>query len=139
MQLTINGAFGWLGRELIIGGANVKGVTKIDYTVKQEKTNRYAAGKQPYSRGRKEKQYEGSLGLMYREVLNILASAGVDDLNDVPPFPITIMEKSETGELVTRTLADVEFTEHKVESKQGDDETELECPFIWSGWANLKK
>jgi hypothetical protein len=133
MSLSINQSTGWLeAGNVVIGGVKVEGITAIEYSVKQDKVNRYGAGNKPYSRGRLQKNFEGGkLTLFRREIENILRSSGAQDLTDVAPFDLPHII-DDNGVLVTYVLKDVEFTEDNVSTKQGDDEMELDVPFVFS-------
>lgn len=132
MALSVNGAYALIDSSLIIGGVPVKGLTKFDFNAKREKVNNYAAGEGVYSRSRKHKTFDGTAGMYYREVMNITRSAGVPDLTDVPPFDAVFLVRSSDGDLVKHTFKDVEFTEHNISMEKDGDDTEVDCPFIYS-------
>jgi len=132
MSLSVNGAYALIDSALVIGGQEVKGLKKFDFSVKRDKVNNYAAGEGVYSRSRKHKAFEGSATFYLREVLNIIRSAQVNDLTDVPPFDAPFLIRSSDGDLVPHTFKNVEFTEHTVSMEMDGDDTEVEVPFIYS-------
>lgn len=125
-------AYDLMNSKLIIGGVTMPGVIKVALDIEQEKTNNYAAGPKPYSRSRKQKQFKGSLGFFYRELVNLCRSANVNDLCEIGPFDVIFMAKGASNELATHTVKDVEFTSHKIDFSRGGDDTEVEPEILYS-------
>lgn len=123
-------SYGWSNVILNIGGNQITGVKAIDYKSKQAKQNNYGAGNMPFSRGRGNKEFEGSITLFMEEVEALKAASPTGDLNDIPPFDVVVAFLPEGGEIVTHTLKYCEFTENGRSLKQGEMEITPELPLI---------
>lgn len=130
-QTIIRGtAYAWSNVVANIGGNEITGFKAIDYGEKQEKVNNYAAGNKPYSRGRGNKEYEGSITLYLEEQEALKASSPTGSLLDIPPFDIVVAFLPEGGKIITHTLKYCEFTERKINPKQGDSSIESDLPLV---------
>lgn len=138
MNLTdtplINGqAFDWASVTLNMLGVQIKGVTEINYKVKQDKKNNYAAGVEPSSRGRSKKEYEADITLEEVEVRRILAALPANQsLLDVAPFEIIVSYMVGTKTYVDK-IKNVEFMEEGVATKEGDTTIVRKLPLIVAG------
>jgi hypothetical protein len=119
-QITIN-----------ILGAPVFGVSAINYTAEQDKTNEYGQGENPVARGRGAKTYSGSIDLHMNEIENIRAVVASRDMLDIPAFDIVIVFGN-TQKVVVHTLKDVEFTSNPNEMAQGDTNITSSMNIIFS-------
>jgi len=100
-------------------GVPVAGVTSINYTEEQEKTNNYGAGNRPVSRGRGAIEASGSIELSMNEVEALRDAAPNGSMLAIPPFEITVVYLN-LQKVVTHKLKNVEFTNDGVETSQGD-------------------
>jgi len=100
-------------------GVPVAGVTSINYTEEQEKTNNYGAGNRPVSRGRGAIEASGSIELSMNEVEALRDAAPDGSMLKIPPFEITVVYLN-LQKVVTHKLKNVEFTNDGVETSQGD-------------------
>ena len=116
----INGnAYDYVSVIVNILGVPVKGITEINYTQEQEKTNNFGTGKKAHSRGRGGIDCTGSIGIAMNEVEALREVAPSGSLLEIPPFDITIAFDVD-GKFKKHTLTDVEFTNDGVETSQGD-------------------
>ena len=100
-------------------GVPVAGVTSINYTEEQEKTNNFGAGNRPVSRGRGAIEASGSIELSMNEIEALRDAAPGGSMLKIPPFEITIVYLN-LQKVVTHKLKNVEFTNDGVETSQGD-------------------
>ena len=100
-------------------GVPVAGVTSINYTEEQEKTNNFGAGNRPVSRGRGAIEASGSIELSMNEIEALRDAAPSGSMLKIPPFEITI-DYLNLQKVVTHKLKNVEFTNDGVETSQGD-------------------
>lgn len=100
-------------------GVPVAGVTSINYTEEQEKTNNFGAGNRPVSRGRGAINASGSIELSMNEVEALRDAAPEGSMLKIPPFEITIVYLN-LQKVVTHKLKNVEFMNDGVETSQGD-------------------
>ena len=100
-------------------GVPVAGVTSINYTEEQQKTNNFGAGNRPVSRGRGAIEASGSIELSMNEIEALRDAAPSGSMLKIPPFEITIVYLN-LQKVVTHKLKNVEFTNDGVETSQGD-------------------
>lgn len=130
----INGqAFDWASVTIQMLGVTIKGVTEINYKVKQAKKNNPGSGVEPSSRGRGGREYEADVTIEEVEVRRILAALPADQsLVDVPPFQIVVSYMVGT-KVYTDKIKNVEFTEEGVAIKEGDTGLVRKLPLIIAG------
>jgi len=104
---------------LTILGVPVAGVTSINYTEEQEKTNNFGAVSRPVSRGHGAIECSGSIELSMNEVEAIRAAAPSGSLLKIPAFTITVTYLN-LQKVVTHKLKNCEFLNDGVETSQGD-------------------
>ena len=131
---NINGrAYDWASLSAQLLGQTIAGITAVSYGVKQEKVNNYGAGVNPVSRGYGKREPEASITLEMKEVERIQAALPPGgSLMDIPPFPVVIVYRNSSNQLVTHTLHNCEFLGQKRELKTGDTNVEVELPLILS-------
>lgn len=116
----INGrAYDYVDIQLSILGAQINGITEINYTSEQEKTNNFGAGVYPVSRGHAARDTTGSLGLNMNEVEALRGVAPFGDLLQIPAFDVIIVFGNVQNPK-THVVKNVEFTNDGVETSQGD-------------------
>ncbi len=109
------------------------GITEIDYTRKQNKTNNYGAGTDPVSRGYGKKEYDGYMVVYLEEWKAFIAAAPNRDPLLIPPFDIPVTFGG-TGVTTSKdVLRAVEFLEDPMNSKSGDTSILLRIPLIIGG------
>lgn len=122
----------WEDVTLTMFGRIVDGFRGFKYKVSKTKSNVHGRGKEPIARSKGRKEYEGSIKLLFREVIALEKAAisqGGTDLTDIPPFDVTIVyADSNTGIPITHILNNVEITEYELGMEQGDDYLEVELP-----------
>ena len=123
-------SYSWSNVVVNIGGNKITGIKSINYKSKQAKQNNYGAGNMPFSRGRGNKEFEGSMQLFMEEVEALQAASPTGDLNDIPPFDIVVAFLPEGGNIITHTLKYCEFTENGRDLKQGEMEITPELTLI---------
>ena len=118
----INGkAYDYADIQLSILSAQLNGITEINYTSEQEKTNNFGTGIFPVSRGHGSRDCSGSLGLSMNEVEALRGAAPLGDLLNLPAFDIVIVFGNVQAPK-THIVKNVEFTNDGVETSQGDTE-----------------
>lgn len=130
----INGqAYDWASVTINMFGMPIKGITEINYKVKQDKKNNYAAGVEPSSRGRAKKEYEADITLEEVEVRRILAALPANQsLVDIAPFPIVVSYMVGTKTVIDKIM-NCEFMEEGVATKEGDTTLVRKLPLIIAG------
>lgn len=119
-QPLINGrAYDYVDIQLSILGAEINGVTEINYTQEQEKANNFGTGVFPTSRGRAARDTSGSLGLSMNEVEALREVAPLGNLLDIPLFDVVIVFGNVQAPQ-THVVKNVEFIDDGVETTQGD-------------------
>ena len=113
-------------------GVPVAGVTSINYTEEQEKTNNFGAGNRPVSRGRGAIEASGSIELSMNEIEALRDAAPSGSMLKIPPFEITIVYLN-LQKVVTHKLKNVEFTNDGVETSQGDTDIRRTFDIVMSG------
>ena len=128
----INGrAYDYVDIQVSILGAEINGVTEINYTSEQEKTNNFGTGVFPTSRGRASRNSSGSIGLSMNEVEALREVAPLGNLLDIPSFDIVIVFGNVQAPR-THVVKNVEFTDDGVETSQGDASVNRVFSFVAS-------
>lgn len=128
----VNGrAYDYVDVQLSILGAEINGVTEINYTQEQEKANNFGTGVFPTSRGRAQRDCSGSLGLSMNEVEALREVAPLGNLLDIPSFDIIIVFGNVQAPQ-THVVKAVEFTDDGVETSQGDTQIARVFSFVAS-------
>lgn len=123
----------WGDIKLVLLGRTVTGITKITYSDKQDKQNNYGAGNNPVSRGRGKYEAEASITLHKYEVDAIQTAIGKGKrIQDIAAFDITVSYLNENDQPVTDLIRNCEFTDKKLDVKQGDTVIESEYALIVS-------
>ena len=133
MTPLINGInYSWASIKIVLFGVPIVGITKIDYKIKQKKENQYGIGYEPISRGRGNKEYEGSIEIYTDELKRIINSAPNRDLMAIPPFPIKVLfEDPSTGTYLTQdSLLMCEFMEQGLSAAQGETKLLVSLPLV---------
>ena len=116
----VNGkAYDYVDIQLSILNVQINGVSEINYTQEQEKTNNFGTGIYPVSRGHGSRDSSGSLGLNMNEAEALREIAPNGNLLDIPAFDIVIVFGNPTAPQ-THVVKNVEFTNDGVETSQGD-------------------
>jgi len=132
MPTLINGvAVVWSDIQIPFLGVPLTGITAIDFSEKQEKTNNYGIGNKPVSRGYGRKTFEGSITMLAEEWKNVAAAAPNGSINDIPMFDLPILFLNATGLYMRITLKGVDFTDAAFKAKEGDTMIPIEMPFIF--------
>jgi hypothetical protein len=131
-QPLINGrAYDYVDIQLSILGAEINGVTEINYTQEQEKANNFGTGAFPTSRGRAARDTSGSLGLSMNEVEALREVAPLGNLLDIGMFDIVIVFGNVQAPQ-THVVKNVEFIDDGVETTQGDTSINRVFAFVAS-------
>lgn len=100
-------------------GVEISGVSSINYTQEQPKTNNYGTGNNPVNRGRGAKECSASFELSMNEVEALRDIAPNGSLLDIPSFDISVTFGN-AQKVVTHTIKNAEFSNDGVETSQGD-------------------
>lgn len=127
----INGdSYSWSQIDITILGRRLEGVSGINYTSSQEKTNNYGRGNKPISRGKGKKSYSGSITLKEEEIKAIEAAIPAGkDIVDIKPFPI-IVAFSNNGIHTIHKLLHCEFMDRGVEVNTDTTDVERQLNLI---------
>jgi hypothetical protein len=128
----INGkAYAWANVSLLLAGAPVIGVTKIDYDDTEEKEDGYGSGKFPIERGEGNYKAQVDLTLRANELEAIAEKAPNGRLQDFGVFDIIISFLVGTVRK-THKIRNCEFTGNKRSMGQGDKMIEASPGIICS-------
>lgn len=116
-----------------LGNMDVKGVKSITYKTRKTSENLYGAGQDPVGIGFGNKEYEGEIQLMRKDIMAIKAAAGNKSLVDIAPFDVVVSFANGTDPVKTDTLRFVRFMEDGLEGASGDMELSLTIPIMLSG------
>lgn len=100
-------------------GVPIVGVSSINYTEEQEKTNNFGTGNRPVSRGQGAIDASGSLEISMNDIEALREVATDGALLNLPAFDILVTFGNPQN-VQTHTLKNVEFTNDGVETSQGD-------------------
>ena len=124
---------------IIMSGISIstKAITKLDWSVGNETTNKYGTDYKPLFYGDKPITYEGSIE-MYKEFRDELlsvtksrltSSPQAQSLSDIPPLNLQI---NFGNNKTTETLIQVRFNgQDKISTSQGNDEIKVSCNFVF--------
>ncbi|MES2382604.1 MAG: hypothetical protein V4538_16265 [Bacteroidota bacterium] len=134
----VNGInYAWVNITLVLFGVPVKGITKISYKKKKEKTNNYGAGGEPVSRGIGRSEYEASIELYRDEWQRIINVSPTKDPLDIPAFDIPIVFGGSRVTAQTDILQSCEFLEDAFDVSEGDTSIKITVPIIIAGIQHL--
>lgn len=126
MQPVINGIEpSWANLTVTIAGMPVTGITKIDYTDKQEVANIYGWGQSPIGRGYGNITPSCSITLLRSEIEAIRTSSKTGRLQDIAPFDIIVTFIPTGGtKVTTHKIRNCQFTSDSLSMGQGDTKNE---------------
>ncbi|MCK4908602.1 MAG: hypothetical protein KAS70_01765 [Planctomycetes bacterium] len=128
----INGrAYDYVDIQISILGAEINGVTEVNYTQTQEKANNFGTGVFAVSRGRAARDATGSIGLSMNEVEALREVSPAGNLLDLPAFDIVIVFGNVQSPQ-THVVKNVEFLSDGVETSQGDTQIARSFDFVAS-------
>jgi hypothetical protein len=134
MAVLVNGtSYSWVNVTMVLFGVPVKGITKISYKKKTEKTNNYGAGPEPVSRGIGRTEYEASIELYREEWQRIIDVAPSKNPLDITPFDIPVVFGGSRVTAQTDVLKGCEFLEDAFETNEGDTSIKITIPMIIAG------
>ena len=119
----INGInYSWANITLVLFGVPVVGITKINYSEKQDKANQYGAGPRPVSRSHGNITTEGSIEIYLDEWKRIIQASPNYRPLEIPPFDIIVTyDAVNVGQVPSvDVLRGVEFLNDPVSASQGD-------------------
>lgn len=106
------------------------GITAIKYGDSQDVQNNYGAGRHPVSRSKGRITPSASITLYKSEVVALQRQAPNGRLQDIAPFDITVSYLPESGIISTDKIRNCQFTENKVDWKEGDLNQQIELVLI---------
>ena len=137
--VLINGInYSWGNIKVILFGAPIIGITKIDYKRSQSKENNHGWGVEPTSRGYSRVTYSGSIELYQDEWRAICQAAPNQDPLSIAPFQIQVTMWNAPGNSglvapTVDTLYNVEFLDDEFIGSEGDSKLLVTVPIIFAG------
>lgn len=136
--VLINGnSYTWGNITCIIFGVPLIGITKIEYSKKQNRENLYGFGLEPVARGSGRIEYEASIEIYREELFRIINAAPNNDILQIPPFTITIQYGlSGQGDVVIPkqdTLYNCQFNDDVLSVSEGDTKINCTIPLCIAG------
>ena len=134
MTALINGVnYSWANISLILFGRPVVGITKIEYSDKQQKVNNYGSGDEPVSRGYGNSEYTAQIEIYQDEWRKIINESPNKKPKQIPPFSIQVVFGGSRVESQTDILTMCEFTDDSLTANQGDAKLMVTIPLIIGG------
>jgi hypothetical protein len=131
MSAMVNGInYDWGSIEVVLFGTTLVGVTKINYSKKQEKTNNHGAGYDPVSRGHGKIDSSGTIEVYQDELRAIIAAAPNNDILAIPPFSIIVVMGGSGVNVTKDVLKFCEFTEQAMAAATGDTKLLVTLPIV---------
>lgn len=132
-MITINNReYAWGDITVTLFGQPVAGLRGISYKTSKEKTELYAAGRNPRSIQHGKRKYDGTITITQSELqaLNRSAQAkGHQDILDVD-FNIVVCYMSDNGIITTDIIKLASLSELPQQMKEGDANMEVALPYI---------
>lgn len=132
-MITINHReYAWGDISVCLFGQPVAGLRGISYKTSKEKTELYAAGRDPRAIQHGKRKYDGTITITQSELQALNRSArsmGYKDILDVD-FDIIISYISDTTVVTVDTIKLASLSELPQEMKEGDPNMEVALPFI---------
>lgn len=100
-------------------GVPLAGVTSIEYSEEQDKTNNFGTGNRPVSRGHGAIDSKGTIEISMNDVEAIRDVAPNGSFLQIPAFDI-VVTYGNPQKVVTHTLKNCEFTTDMAGGAQGD-------------------
>lgn len=129
----INGVeYAWGDIVAAINGVPLIGIVAIKYSDSQEMQNNPGAGRYPVSRSKGRITCTASITLYKSEVVALQRQAPNGRLQDIAPFDLMVSYLPESGIISTDKIRNCQFTENKVDWKEGDLNQQIELTLIIS-------
>lgn len=117
----INGkAYDYTQISVSILGSPLAGVSSINYTETQDKTNNYGTGNRPVSRGQGAINCEASLEISMNDIERLRDASSDRSLLSLPAFDILVVFAPLGGTVRKHVIKNCEFSSDGVETSQGD-------------------
>lgn len=126
--------YGFIDLQVVMLARPIAGLRGLRYKEMQEKSNVHGAGAKPIARARGQKNYEGSLRILFSELRALLQSQGNparDGIVGIKPFDIVAVYAPSVNSVIsTDRLAYVEFLECEIDWSNGDQFAEIDLPIV---------
>ena len=123
----VNGIlYGWAEVLVAIAGVPLTGITSVEYSDKQEVTNKYGAGRYPVGRGLGRISSEAKITLYLEEVMALQAKSSNGRLQDLGMFDVSVSYLSPAGVVVTDVVKNCHFTETSRKASEGDTDIKVD-------------
>lgn len=124
--------YSWCDISVVFGGRIIEGITAVEYTEKKEKDFLYGRGCKPHAIVGGNRSFEGKITIWQSELEAMTRDAKNKDILSLE-FDVTISYvPSDGGQIVTDILKNVQITEVKKGSNQGDKNTLSELPILFT-------
>lgn len=129
----INGkSYEWADIAVNVLGADIIGITNIEYEEKQAMENIYGAGRLPVSRGYGKIEPTAKMTILMEELENIQSVAPNGRIMDIPEFDIVVAYLDAANVTRRHVLKNVRFMNNKRASSSGDTSIPVELELIIS-------
>ena len=126
--------YGFIDIQVVMLGRPIIGLRGIRYKEMQEKSNVHGAGAKPIARARGQKNYEGTVRVLFSELRALLQSAGNPvrmGITGIRPFDIMVVYAPDVSSVISSDrLVYCEFLECEVDWNNGDQFAEIELPIV---------
>ena len=128
----VNGrAYSYVDVNLAILNVPTPGISAINYTEEQDKTNEFGTSSRPTARGRGAINASGSIEMSMSEVEALRDIAPEGSLLLLPAFEVVVVFGN-PGNIQIHTLESFEFIDDGVETSTGDTEIKRTFGFVIS-------
>lgn len=130
-DLQLGAVYGWGNISCVMFGSSLVGFESIEWKKTQKKEHVYGVGREPRGTGYGNKEYTGTIEILYDELIKIINSVDTSDITDVPPFTMTVWFQPTTQQPLRKVkLINVEFMESPFKSSQGETSIKLSLPLL---------
>jgi hypothetical protein len=121
--LVLGQEYSFVDLKLTIFGVELFSCTDFTAEETQEKTNNYGNGNRPFSRGRKQKEYNVSIDLSLKDVERLKVLSPTGSLTDLPVGTAIALLDNGVDAIHSFTLPGFEFNSDGIKTSQGDTES----------------
>ena len=124
--------YAWCELSIAFGGRIIIGVTELEYTEKREKDLLYGRGCKPHGIVAGNRSFEGKVSIWQSELEAMTRDAKDNDILNLSFDLVAAYVPLDGGQIVTDILKNVEFTEVKKGTQQGDKNMIVELPTLFT-------
>lgn len=130
-NLEYGSVYGWGNIECNLFGSTLVSLESIEWKRTQKKELIYGKGREPIGVGRGNIEYDGTIEILWDELVKIIDKAPAGDILSISPFTVYVnFSATSTEGPRTVKLSKVEFKEAPFKSSQGDTSIKITLPIL---------